>query len=63
VKGDFHRHPGADMSAFSPELAAYWQAENELREQSATEDAVDSDSDQAALEELAERINAARSIV
>ena len=56
------------MDTFSPEFSAYWQGERELAgERHGTDSAPSrqslSPSQQVALEELAERVNAARSVV
>jgi hypothetical protein len=56
------------MDTFSPEFSAYWQSERELAgERHGTEAASSrqtlSPSQQVALEELVERVNAARSVV
>jgi hypothetical protein len=56
------------MDTFSPEFSAYWQSERELAgerhgSESASGRQTLSPSQQVALEELAERVNAARSIV
>jgi hypothetical protein len=53
------------MDTFSPEFSAYWQSERELAgERYGSESAQTlSPSQQVALEELAERVNAARSVV
>ena len=53
------------MDTFSPEFSAYWQSERELAgERRGGESAQTlSPSQQVALEELAERVNAARSVV
>lgn len=56
------------MDTFSPEFSAYWLAEPEQAgERHGTEPApshqILSPSQQVALEELAERVNAARSVV
>ncbi|HEX9274946.1 MAG TPA: hypothetical protein VGA51_00920 [Casimicrobiaceae bacterium] len=56
------------MDTFSPEFSAYWQSERELAaERHGTDSAPSrqtlSPSQQVALEELAERVNAARSVV
>jgi len=56
------------MDTFSPEFSAYWQSERELAgERHTTEFAPSlqslSPSQQVALEELADRVNAARSVV
>ncbi len=54
------------MDTFSPEFNAYWRAETEPAKpavQVPATDATLSASQQVALEELAERVTAARSIV
>ena len=54
------------MDTFSPEFNAYWRAETEPEKpvvQAPGTDATLSASQQVALEELAERVTAARSIV
>jgi hypothetical protein len=56
------------MDTFSPEFSGYWQSERELaRESHGTESASSrqslSPSQEVALEELVERVNAARSVV
>ena len=55
------------MDTFSPEFSAYWQGERELAGERHGESAPNrqslSPSQQVALEELAERVNAARSVV
>jgi hypothetical protein len=56
------------MDTFSPEFSAYWQNERELAGERHDTESVPgrqslSPSQQVALEELAERVNAARSVV
>ncbi len=54
------------MDTFSPEFNAYWRAEAEPEKRSVDVPPTDSTlstSQQVALEELAERVSAARSIV
>ncbi|HEV8256282.1 MAG TPA: hypothetical protein VGR42_04825 [Casimicrobiaceae bacterium] len=56
------------MDTFSPEFSSYWQSERELAgERHGTESGSSrqtlSPSQQVALEELVERVNAARSVV
>ena len=55
------------MDTFSPEFSAYWLAEPQAGERHGNEPApshqILSPSQQVALEELAERVNAARSVV
>lgn len=56
------------METFSPEFSAYWLAEREqagerYRGESAPKQPALSPSQQVALEELVERVNAARSVV
>lgn len=56
------------METYSPEFSAYWLAEREQvgerhRSESASSQQGLSPSQQVALEELAERVNAARSVV
>jgi hypothetical protein len=56
------------MDTFSPEFSGYWQSERELAgERHGSEPASSrqtlSPSQQVALEELADRVNAARSVV
>ena len=53
------------MDTFSPEFSAYWQSERELAGKRHGGESAQtlSPSQQVALEELAERVNAARSVV
>ena len=56
------------MDTFSPEFSGYWQSERELTgerhgSESASGRQTLSPSQQVALEELVERVNAARSVV
>ena len=55
------------MDTFSPEFSAYWLAEPEAGERNGAESAACtqglSPSQQVALDELVERVNAARSVV
>lgn len=67
-KGEKRTGLGSGMDTFSPEFSGYWQSERELvgerhGGESASSRQILSPSQQVALEELADRVNAARSVV